>query len=107
MEHLLDTVSSLLQALDRPPAIPLHNPPYSMLPDPMSLHDQFNARLVFYVTEDDDERLGTSMWLGLPALDELDTEPEMVQIYYSQLTRNTLFFFPFFFPQQDLNLVNV
>lgn len=78
MEHLLDTVSSLLQALDSPET-KVPNPLYTMLPDSMGLHDQFNGRLVFYVTEDDDERVTTGMWLGLPSLDELDTEPEMVR----------------------------
>ncbi|XP_063951196.1 protein virilizer homolog [Lytechinus pictus] len=78
MEHLLDTVTSLLQALDNPET-KLSNPPYSMLPDSLTLHDQFNGRLVFYVTEDDDERGTTGMWIGLPSLDELDTEPEMVR----------------------------
>ncbi|XP_071477745.1 protein virilizer homolog [Diadema antillarum] len=78
MEHLLDTVSSLSQALDSPEARP-ENQPYAPLPAEMGLHDQFNARLVFYVTEDDEERPTSGMWLGLPPLDELDTDPEMVR----------------------------
>lgn len=80
LESLLDSLSSLLQVLDG--ADPSDKPPVTAqeveLPPAMKLADQFSSRLVFYVSEDEDDRFVPGIWTGLPPMDELDAEPEMV-----------------------------
>lgn len=50
------------------------------LPPPArKLTDQFSNRLVFFLSEEEDDRFVPGIWIGLPPMDEMDTDPEMVR----------------------------
>ena len=85
LESLLDSLSNLIQTLDTPEdsTTAASNPRSAstqemVLPAPLSFSEQFNSRMVFYIGEGEDDRLNTSFWLGPPAIDDGDMEPDMV-----------------------------
>ncbi|KAJ8041906.1 Protein virilizer-like [Holothuria leucospilota] len=101
LESLLDSLSSLLQVLDG--ADPSDKPPVTAqeveLPPAMKLADQFSSRLVFYVSEDEDDRFVPGIWTGLPPMDELDAEPEMIKCNLEEMRAK---FIPDFNLQEEL-----
>ncbi|PIK38911.1 hypothetical protein BSL78_24247 [Apostichopus japonicus] len=81
LETLLDSLSSLLQLLDSADlAEKTSEPQEQNLPPPArKLTDQFSNRLVFFLSEEEDDRFVPGIWIGLPPMDEMDTDPEMVK----------------------------
>ena len=94
LEGLLENISSLIHTLDAKDDHLAGTPKVEVvevaLPSPLTLSEQFNTRMVYYLGDADEERVSASYWLGPPPTDEADPEQEMVSSRHNLKFHNFL-----------------